>query len=130
MPDLPAYAPSRVPLDNANRASGEVSMKAALLFTGSGPLVILTSHTSLKDPVLLGKLRAKGIDKFIAYEVPVETAKHRYGGHFRVVMRDLNEADDLRVLDFNGERAFRLFHLSELTAPVMHEAEEVIASPQ
>ncbi len=42
--------------------------------------------------------------------------RQRYGGHFRVVMRDLNEADDLRVLDFNGERAFRLFHLSELTA--------------
>ncbi len=106
-------------------------MKAVLLFTGSGPLVILTSHTSLKDPVLLGKLRAKGIDKFIAYEVPVETAEQRYGGHFHVVMRDLYEADDLRVLDFNGERAFRLFHLSELTAPVMHEpAEEAFASPE
>jgi hypothetical protein len=105
-------------------------MKAALLFTGSGPLVILTSHTSLRDPVLLGKLRAKGITKFIAYEVPIATAKQRYGGHFHVVMRDLNEADDLRVLDFNGERAFRLFHLSELTAPVMHEAEELVASPE
>jgi hypothetical protein len=118
------------PLGPLQSANGEASMKAALLFTGSGPLVILTSHTSLEDPVLLGKLRAKGIDKFIAYEVPVEMAEQRYGGHFRVVMRDLNEADDLRVLDFNGERAFRLFHLSELTAPVMHEAAEVIASTQ
>ena len=49
-------------------------MKAALLFTGSGPLVILTSHASFTDPALLEKLAAKGIDKFIAYEVPVATA--------------------------------------------------------
>ena len=96
-------------------------MKAALIMTGSGPIVILTSHASLKEPALLRKLRAKGIDKFIAYEIPVETAQARYAGHFQVVQRDLHETDDLRVLDFNGERAFRLFHLSELGPPVLHE---------
>ncbi len=36
-------------------------------------------------------------------------------------MRDLRESDDLRVLDFNGERAFHLFHLAELGSPIMHE---------
>ena len=101
-------------------------MKAALLFAGSGPLVILTSHASLTDRVLLGKLRAKGIDKFIAYEVPLATAEQRYGGHFRTVMSDLRETDDLRVLDFSGERAFRLFHLFELGEPIMHEVQEPI----
>jgi hypothetical protein len=99
-------------------------MKAALLFTGSGPLVIVTSHNSLTDPALLGKLRAKGIEKFIAYELPPELAKERYAGHFDVVMKDLHESDDLRVLDFNGERAFRLFHLEELGNPVMFESGE------
>jgi hypothetical protein len=103
-------------------------MKAALLFAGSGPLVILTSHASLTDPALLGKLHAKGIDKFIAYEVPVTMAERRYGGHFNAVMTDLRETDDLRVLDFNGERAFRLFHLTELGQPVMHEARDLGAS--
>jgi hypothetical protein len=102
-------------------------MKAALLFAGSGPLVILTSHASLTDPALLGKLQAKGIDKFIAYEVPLSMAERRYGGHFHAVMTDLRETDDLRVLDFNGERAFRLFHLAELGQPVMHEARELSA---
>jgi hypothetical protein len=96
-------------------------MKTALLFTGSGPLVIATSHRSLTDASLLDKLRAKGIEKFIAYELPVDLAKERYGGHFDVAMRDLHETDDLRVLDFNGERAFRLFHLEELGAPAMVE---------
>ncbi len=96
-------------------------MKAALVITGSGPIVILTSHSSLTDPALLRKLKAKGIDKFIAYEFPVELAAARYGGHFRVVRRDVHETDDLRVLDFNGERAFRLFRLSELGSPIMYE---------
>ena len=96
-------------------------MKAAILFTGSGPLVILTSHSSLTDPVLLAKLRIKGISKFIAHELPIELAEQRYGGHFRAVLSDLRETDDLRVLDFNGERAFRLFRLDELGPPVKHE---------
>ncbi len=96
-------------------------MKIALLFTGSGPLVIATSHDSLMDPAFLDKLRAKGIEKFIAYELPPDLAKERYAGHFDVVMKDLHESDDLRVLDFNGERAFRLFHLKELGSPIMCE---------
>jgi hypothetical protein len=96
-------------------------MKTALLFTGSGPLVIATSYTSFTDPELLAKLRAKGIEKFIAYELPLDLAEKRYAGHFDIVMRDLRESDDLRVLDFNGERAFRLFHLNELGTPVMFE---------
>jgi len=50
-------------------------------------------------------------------------AAARYGGHFEVVRRDVHETDDLRVLDFNGDRAFRLFRFSELGPPIMHESE-------
>jgi hypothetical protein len=99
----------------------EAAMKAFMLFTGSGPLVILTSHEAITDPALLAKFSAKGIDKFIAHEVPLELARQRYGGHFKVVVEDLHENDDLRILDYNGERAFRLFELSELGAPILHE---------
>ncbi len=96
-------------------------MKTALLFTGSGPLVIATSYGSWSDRGLLEKLRAKGIEKFIAYELPLDLVKQRYAGHFDIAMGDLRESDDLRVVDFNGERAFRLFHLKELGTPVMFE---------
>jgi hypothetical protein len=85
-------------------------------------VVILTSHGSIEDPLILEKLAAKGLDKFLAYEVPVELAKERYGGHFSVVANDLHESDDLRVLDYNGERAFRLFSFTELGTPLLHEA--------
>lgn len=96
-------------------------MKVFMLMTGSGPLMILTSHESIEDPKILDKLLAKGIDKFIAYEIPYELAKERYGGHFTVVANDLHESDDLRVLDYNGERAFRLFHFSEMGTQQTHE---------
>jgi hypothetical protein len=99
-------------------------MKTALLFAGSGSLVIITSHDSLTNPALLERLRAKGIGKFIAYEIPVEVARARYGGHFQVAVQGLHESDDLHVLDVNGERAFRLFRFSEFGAPIMFEGDE------
>ena len=96
-------------------------MKALMLFTGSGPIVILTSHDSVTDPALLAKLEAKGIERFLAYELPLDVAEARYAGHYRTVINDLHETDDLRVLDYNGERAFGLFRLDELVNPIIHE---------
>ena len=96
-------------------------MKCVMLFTGSGPLVILTTMSSVTSEPMVDKLRAKGIEKFIAYEIPIDLAKERYGGHFNVVVQDLHESDDLRVLDYNGERAFRLFRLDELSRAIKHE---------
>jgi len=103
-------------------------MKTMMLFTGSSPLVILTSHENVTDPNLVEKLVAKGIDKFIAYEIPLELAKERYGGHFVVVAGDLHETDDLRILDYNGDRAFKLFHFGEMGEPVFFEAYEKAAA--
>jgi len=96
-------------------------MKTFLLMTGSSPLMILTSHRSIENSVLLDKLLSKGIDKFISFEVPYELAKQRYAGHFNVVANDLHETDDLRVLDYNGSRAFGLFSFNELGKPHIHE---------
>jgi len=96
-------------------------MKAFMLFAGSGPLVILTSHASIEDLELLNKLAAKGVNKFLAYEVPLDLTKARYGMHFDIVARSLAETDDLRVLDFDGARAFQLFSFGEMIGPVAHE---------
>jgi hypothetical protein len=96
-------------------------MNAVMILTGGGAMVILTSHASVTEPALLEKLAHKGIDKFIAYELSLDLAKERYGGHFFVVARDLRESEDLRVLDYNGERAFRLFSFAEFGPPIMHE---------
>ena len=53
--------------------------------------------------------------------MPVDLAKERYGWHFNVVANDLHETDDLRILDYNGDRAFRLFSFSELGEAHVHE---------
>jgi len=99
-------------------------MKAIMLISGNGALVILTSHASATEPSLLDKLHAKGIDKFIAFDVPMDLAKQRYGGHFEVVMQDLHETNDLRILDYNGSRAFALFTFDELYGPTYYEGQK------
>jgi hypothetical protein len=88
-------------------------MKAGLIFTGTGPLVVLTSYESFTNPNFVEKLKAKGIKKFMGYEVPMELCKQRYGEHYPVVMQDLRQTDDLRVLDFDGHHIFLTFSFSE-----------------
>ncbi|MDJ0834790.1 MAG: hypothetical protein QNJ69_14805 [Gammaproteobacteria bacterium] len=98
-------------------------MKTFLLFTGTGPLVVLSSHASVEDPVFLNKLDAKGISKFIAHELPLDAVKERYGAHYDIASHDLHETDDLRVIDFDGQRIMRLFKFSEYGPEFMHEPE-------
>jgi len=73
-------------------------------------------------PDLLEKLDTKGIDEFMAFEIPLDPARERYGRHFTVVEHDLRESDVLRVLDYSGERAFSLFAFNEMGTPIMYEA--------
>jgi len=93
-------------------------MKAGIFFTGSGPLLILTSYDSLSEPRLLEKLQAKGIKKYIAYEVPVDLVKEKYGAHYDVVINDLKQEDDLRVMDYDGHHVFYTFSFKTLGQPV------------
>ena len=96
-------------------------MKAGIFFTGTGPILILTSYDTLEDPKLVEKLATKGIKKFIAYEVPEDKVQEKYGKHFNVILGDLNQTDDLRVLDYDGHHVFYNFSLNEFKEPVYHE---------
>lgn len=93
-------------------------MKAGLFFTGSGPILILFTYSSLDDPGLVEKLKAKGIDKYAAFEVPVDLCRERYGARFPSVAQSLGEKDDLQVLDYNSPHAFYTFKWEEMTGPV------------
>ncbi len=96
-------------------------MKAGLMLYGNGALIYLTSHLRFMDDDLIRKFRNKGITKFLVYEIPVEEAKKRYGNHFDMVVQDLKETDDLRVLDYDGTRAFKMFSFGEMGSPLRHE---------
>jgi len=97
-------------------------MKAGIFFTGTGPILILTTHDSLCDSKLVAKLAAKGVKKFIAYEVGEDIVKERYGRQFDVVMGDLHQTDDLRVLDYDGHHVFNKFSFEEIKGPVYYES--------
>ncbi|ROR01840.1 hypothetical protein [Desulfosoma caldarium] len=96
-------------------------MKAGIVFTGTGPILILTSYDSFEDPKFIEKVSAKGIKKFIARELPLEKVKEKYGHQFSVVLGDLHQTDDLRVLDYNGHNVFYNFSFKEMGDPIYYE---------
>lgn len=96
-------------------------MKAGIFFTGTGPILVLTSYDSLLNSDLVAKFAAKGIKKFIAYEVSEEKAKEQYKAHYDIIMGDLNQTDDLRVLDYDGHRIFNNFLFKDLGEPLFHD---------
>jgi hypothetical protein len=96
-------------------------MKAGIFFTGTGPILLLTSYDSLTDPKLVEKLTNKGIRKYIACEVPEKMVKEKYGNHYEVVMEDLHQEDDLRVLDYDGHHVFNSFSIKDLGEPIYSE---------
>jgi hypothetical protein len=99
----------------------EKIMKAGIIITGTGPILILTSYKDFSDPDLIEKLQTKGIKKFIAFEVPENLCRQRYGKHFDLILGDLHQTDDLRVLDYNGYTVLHNFSFKELGAPYYHE---------
>ncbi|MDY6879328.1 MAG: hypothetical protein V2J25_14455 [Desulfatiglans sp.] len=96
-------------------------MKAAIVFTGGGPVIFLTSYGSFKESGFIKKLAGRGISKFIAYEIPIDEVKRKYAKHFKAVTNDVKESDDLRCLDYNGFNVFHNFSFKELGEPVYHE---------
>ena len=89
-----------------------------LIFTGTGPILVLSTYPELTDDRLLKKLRYKGINKFIAYEVDTEAVQKRYHGSFEGIAEDLLSVEDIRVLDFNGHQIMANFSLDELGDPI------------
>ena len=88
-------------------------VRAVIVFTGTGPLLILNSYPSSNDPGFVNKLKTKGIMKFISFEVPIEQCKDIYGSTFDVIAEDLQKKNDLRILDFDGHHIFDSFCLKK-----------------
>ena len=93
-------------------------MRAYIVFSGTGPILILTTYPELTDSRLVAKLSHKGIVKFIAYEVPIDRVKAIYGVPYEVIAADLEHTEDLRVLDFNGHHIFSRFSFADLGEPI------------
>lgn len=96
-------------------------MKAGIIITGTGPILILTNLDSIDHPNLAGKLYLKGIKKYIAYEIPLDLVKKAYGMQYNMIMRDWRQNDDLRIVDCDGHHVFNRLRLGSLANPVVHE---------
>jgi len=96
-------------------------MKAGIIFSGSSPLLILTSYNSFTDGKFVEKLRTKGVAKFIAFEIPIEMTKEKYGLHYDIILGDLKQSDDLRILDYNGHNIMQLFSFKDIGNPICYE---------
>ncbi len=93
-------------------------MKAAIIFTGSGPILVLTTFEPLESPGFIQRLAARGIAKFIACEVAVDKVKKLYGTRFSVIAGDLSKTDDLRVMDIDGHHVFNSFSFEDMGPPI------------
>ena len=69
------------------------------------------------------KLQAKGIDKFMAWEVPLHRCRDLYGYSYRDDMADLATHDDIHVLDTDGHRIFLNFSLRDLGPGIVYEGQ-------
>ena len=96
------------------------ALKAYLVFTGTGPILLLCTYPSVTDERLVEKLRDKGIDKFLAYEVDLDAVRERYSRTIDGVLGNLEGVEDIRVLDFNGHQIMANFSLDELDGPIKY----------
>lgn len=96
-------------------------MRSYVVFTRDGPILALTSRPCITDRRLLSILQRRGIDKFIACEVPLERVRTSYGRPFEVLADEMRSGVDLRVLDFNGPQIVSKLVLSELGRPIPYE---------
>lgn len=96
-------------------------MKGILVLSASGPVLLLSSYPTIDDPDLIARVRAKGMEKFLAWEVPVERCHELYGYTYRDDAADLETHEGIHVLDNDGHRIFLNFSLRELCAGIVYE---------
>jgi hypothetical protein len=99
-------------------------MKACIIFTGTGPILILTSYESFTDSNFAEKLASKGIKKYVACELDNELVRRKYGAQYDKIINDVKQSHDLRVLDYNGHNVFYNFSFKEMGEPIRYELEE------
>lgn len=96
-------------------------LKSYLLLTGTGAVLILTGDDLEKNPDLLKNLSAGNLNKFVAYELPVDSVKNSYSAHFEHTLRDPFQTGEFKVLDDDGVQIFKNIKLKEMGSPIFFE---------
>jgi hypothetical protein len=101
-------------------------MRAYILFTATGAVVVMTKKYSIRNSQVLKSLGAHGIGKFVAHRIPIELAKKRYASHFDTVIHDPRQATDLKILEDDGEKVFKMFKFSDIGPAIYHEPGKLV----
>ena len=97
-------------------------MKAALIFTGSGPIVILTTTRLPDRPGPRREARGpRGFGSSSRSRSRSKSVRAKYHAHYDHVLLDLKQEDDLRVVDEDGHHVYAEFSLRDLGAPIAWE---------
>ncbi len=96
------------------------ALRSYLLFTGSGPILVLSTYPKLTDERLVDTLRFKGIERFIAYEVDLDAVVSLYAERFERMKGEIAHGEDFRVLDFDGHQIMAKFSLDALGDPIKY----------
>jgi small ligand-binding sensory domain FIST len=99
-------------------------IKAYLLLTAIGAELVMTQHDLSKEPAALKDLASGGLNKFVAYEIPLEEVKKNYRAHFEHVFTDPKEKNKYIILDADGQEVFKNIHLKEIKNPIIYEQEK------
>jgi hypothetical protein len=96
-------------------------LKSYLLLTATGAVLILVADNLDKNPELLKSLSAGSLNKFVAYEIPVDSVRNSYRAHFEHTLRDPFQTNEFKVLDDDGVQIFKNVSLKELGSPIFFE---------
>jgi hypothetical protein len=102
-------------------------MIALVVFSEIEPMIVITTLAVASDERLAERLRSKGVEKFIAREIPLDKLRDRYGLPFEVLEAEVDGGKDLRVLDYNGRHIFENISLADLGAGLRYEPESATA---
>jgi hypothetical protein len=94
-----------------------------LLFGARGPVLAMTKDDLASDRDLLDRLAAKTTDKFIAFEVKLESIKIQYREHFAHLLDDPKQQSDVRILDDDGDEIFTNINFNDLSNPLYYDPE-------
>jgi hypothetical protein len=96
-------------------------LKSYLLLTATGAVLVMTRDDVNANPDLLKKLAVGSLNKFIAYEVPLDAVKNTYQAHFEHVLNDPRASGEFVVIDDDGQQIFENIDLKDLGRPFFFE---------
>ena len=97
------------------------NLKSYLVMRATGGVLILTDHDLAKEPGALKKLAEGGLEKFIAFEVPLEQVKTNYSAHYEHVLKEPKQISEFITLDDDAREIFENISLKGLGAPLIYE---------